>query len=256
MCTINRVKEFWDKQPCNIQHSQLEVGTRAYFEEVEKKKFFVEPHILDFANFPAWKDKKVLEIGCGIGTDTLNFVKHGAKYVGVDLSSRSLTLTQKRLQVYHLQGECLLGNAEVLSTFLPKQTFDLVYSFGVVHHSPRPDLIMSQVKEYMHPNSELRLMVYAKHSWKNCMIEAGCDRPEAQNHCPIANTYTHNEVKHLLKDFQILSIEQDHIFPYQIPPYKAGKYIKEPWFEHMPSKMFKTLERKLGWHLLIKAKLL
>ena len=68
------------------------------------------------------------------------------------------------------------------------------------------------------------------------------------------NTYSEDEVRNLLHGFDILSIEQNHIFPYQIEPYKQGEFIKEPWFESMPDKMFNTLKKKLGWHLLITAR--
>lgn len=95
--SIEDVKAFWDKRPCNIRHSQKEEGTKEYFDEVEKRKFFVEPHIVDFADFPSVKGKKVLEIGCGLGTVTINFARAGAKKVtAVDLSERSLELAKKK----------------------------------------------------------------------------------------------------------------------------------------------------------------
>ena len=107
----------------------------------------------------------------------------------------------------------------------------------------------------MNVDSTLKIMLYAKDSWKNYMIDAGLDQPEAQYGCPIANTYTKDEVVDLLEGYDIISIEQDHIFPYQIEPYKKGEYIKQPWFESMPDEMFRSLEKNLGWHLLITAKL-
>ena len=88
------------------------------------------------------------------------------------------------------------------------------------------------------------------------MIGAGLDQPEAQYGCPIAYTYTEDEIIELLgDDFIVTNMERDHIFPYQIEPYKKGEYVKQPWFENMPEEMFKILEKKLGWHILITAKL-
>jgi len=74
MDNVNLVKSFWDKQPCNIKHSKKEIGSKDFFDEVEQKKLYVEPHIIDFTEFKNWKNKKVLEIGCGIGTAAINFV--------------------------------------------------------------------------------------------------------------------------------------------------------------------------------------
>ena len=255
MTTIREVKKFWDNSPCNIRHSKKVICTKEYFDEVEKKKFFVEPHIKSFSNDFNRKNKKVLEIGCGLATAGINFARSGADYTGIELSDVTLNIAKKRFEVYNQKGQFYLGNSEELSKFLPSTKYDLVYSFGVIHHSPYPQKILKEIKSYMHENSLLKIMVYAKNSWKNAMIEAGFDQPEAQYGCPIANTYTKREVVDLLGGYEILSIEQDHIFPYQIKPYKNGKYKLQPWFQAMPKGMFMALEKELGWHLLITAKL-
>jgi SAM-dependent methyltransferase len=253
--TIEEVKKFWNDRPCNVRHSSKEVGTEEYFNEVERKKFFVEPHILDFTNFEQWNGKKVLEIGCGLATAGINFSFSGADYTGVELSEESLSLAKKRFEVFGQIGTFYSGNAEQLSSFVPVETYDLIYSFGVIHHSPHPEKIVSELKKYMNENSVLKIMLYAKNSWKNYMIETGLDQPEAQYGCPIANTYTKEDVVELLDGYEVLSIDQDHIFPYQIEPYKRGEYIKQPWFGAMSPEMFRALEKNLGWHLLITAKL-
>ncbi len=252
---IEEVKRFWNDRPCNVRHSSKEIGTKEYFNEVERKKFFVEPHILKFTQFLQWKNKKVLEVGCGLGTVGIQFSLNGADYTGVELSKESLEIAKKRFEVYNQSGKFYLGNAEELSSFVPVETYDLIYSFGVIHHSPHPEKIISEIKKYMNENSVLKIMLYAKDSWKNYMIDAGLDQPEAQYGCPIANTYTKQDVVELLDGYEVLSIEQNHIFPYQIEPYKKGIYIKQPCFDAMPTEMFETLEKNLGWHLLITAKL-
>ncbi len=255
IATIEDVKKFWNDRPCNIRHSSKELGSVEYFNEVSEKKFFVEKHIINFSDFTSWKDKKVLEVGCGLATVGINYAINGAKYTGVELSQESMNLAKKRFSVFNQSGNFYVGNAEELSSFVPKESYDLIYSFGVIHHSPFPEKIISEIKKYMNHDSVLKIMLYAKDSWKNYMIEDGLDQPEAQYGCPIAKTYTKNEVKKLLDGYEILSIEQDHIFPYQIEPYKNGNYIKQPWFENMSDDMFKVLEKRLGWHLLITAKL-
>jgi hypothetical protein len=98
-------------------------------------------------------------------------------------------------------------------------------------------------------------MVYAESSWKNALIKAGLEQPEAQSGCPIANTYTNAEIILAFEKAGLIvtEIKQDHIFPYKVAYYKKYKYEVEDWFKSMPKEMFEALEKQLGWHLLIDA---
>ena len=84
MTLIDEVKKYWNRQPCNSKNSRKKILSRGYFNDIRKKRYFVEKHIPKFADFKKYKNKNVLEIGCGIGTDGIEFIKHGAKYVGVE----------------------------------------------------------------------------------------------------------------------------------------------------------------------------
>jgi 2-polyprenyl-3-methyl-5-hydroxy-6-metoxy-1,4-benzoquinol methylase len=251
---IDAVRAYWDRRPCNIRHSNSLAGTRQYFDEVEARKYFVEPHIPGFAQFERWRGKRVLEIGCGIGTDATNFARAGADYTGVELSEVSLELTRKRFQVFGLNGTFHHCNAERLADVV-EPNYDLVYSFGVIHHTPDPRAVIKQARRVIRRDGELRIMLYARNSWKAIMIEAGFDQPEAQTGCPIANTYSREMVEELLAgQFSIITADQAHIFPYQIDKYVRHEYDLEPWFSAMPEAMFQILERRLGWHYLILAR--
>jgi len=252
---IEQIRSYWNARPCNLRHSTSPVGTREYFDEVEARRYRNEPHGVAFADFNRWRDLRVLEIGCGLGTDAVNFARAGANYTGIDLSSKSVKLCQQRFDVYGLKGRILEGNAEELDQIFANEKFDLIYSYGVIHHAPRPEKIIACLPKLMHKNSELRIMLYAKNSWKNIMINAGWDQPEAQDNCPQALTYTAAEVRELLKDFDTVHVEQDFIFPWNIEHYVKYEYVKQPWFEAMPPELFRILERALGWHLMIRAKL-
>jgi SAM-dependent methyltransferase len=274
---IDRVKNYWNARPCNIRHSTQPVGTKEYFDEVEARKYLVEPHIPAFADFPRWRGKKVLEIGCGIGTDTINFARHGAQVTTVDLSDKSMALARQRAQVFGLADRIRFcpGNAEVLSTFVPVEPYDLIYSFGVIHHTPHPDAVLQQLRQYTHPPSNpaapttLKIMVYYKWSWKVGWIVASeghgkfwkldglvAKSSEAQTGCPITYTYTRKSGKALLEKhgFQVTGVAVDHIFPYRIPDYVQYRYIREPYFAWMPKPLFRSLERLAGWHLLLTAR--
>lgn len=251
---IVAVQAYWDRRPCNIRHSRRELGSAEYFDEVEARKYFVEPHIPDFAQFPRWRGKRVLEVGCGIGTDAVNFARAGADYTAVDLSGVSLDLARRRFEVFGLEGRFIAGNAERLDRLVPSQSFDLVYSFGVIHHTPDPPAVIAGIRQAIKPDGELRIMLYSRNSWKAVMIAAGFDQPEAQSGCPIALTYTDEQIHRLLRGFTVTSITQAHIFPYNPEAYVRYEYEVQPWFQAMPEPMFKALEAAFGWHKLIIAR--
>jgi len=267
---ISRVKEYWDRRPCNIRHSPEPVGTRQYFDEVEARKYFVEPHIPGFAQFDRWRGKKVLEIGCGIGTDTINFASSGAHVSAVDLSEKSMELARTRASVFGLQDHIRFysGNAEELSRFVPAEPYDLIYSFGVIHHTPHPDVVLDQLRQYTRPGTTIKIMVYHRRSYKVASIlltegrgqfwklpDLVAKNSEAQTGCPVTYSYSRREGRQLLErhGFRVREIRVDHIFPYRIPDYVQYRYVKEPYLRWMPQPLFRALERRFGWHLLLTA---
>ena len=268
--TVEQVRSYWDRRPCNIRHSPKPVGTREYFEEVEARKYFVEPHIPRFAEFERWQGKKVLELGCGIGTDTVSFARHGAFVTAVDLSPQSLELARQRVKVYGFEDRVRFysGSAEELTAFLPVESYDLIYSFGVIHHTPHPERVVEQMRGYAKPGTTIKLMVYYRHSWKVFWILMGygkgqfwrlkelvAEHSEAQTGCPVTYTYSREEGRGLIESsgFHITDVFVDHIFPYRIPEYVKYEYVKDwPW-SWTPSPAFRALERRLGWHLCLTA---
>ena len=267
---IRRVRDYWNARPCNIRHSTAPVGTKQYFDEVEARKYFVEPHIPAFAEFERWREKKVLEIGCGIGTDTINFARHGARVTTVDLSEQSMELARQRAAVFGLSEDIRFchGNAEELATFVPVERYDLIYSFGVIHHTPHPEAVLEQLRQYAGPETTVKIMVYHRRSFKVGAIlltegkgrfwklgELVARNSEAQTGCPVTYTYTRAEGRALLErhGFRVTDVAVEHIFPYRIPDYVKYRYVKEWYLRWMPDGMFRALERRFGWHLLLTA---
>lgn len=252
MTSMQDIAEYWDARPCNVRHSRKEVGTLEYFDEVTTRRYFVESHIPRFAQFSRWAGKRVFEIGCGIGTDAESFMSHGAVYAGCDVSAESIKLAEKRRDLNSLKGAFVASDA--LRAMDKVENVDLIYSFGVLHHTPDIERILLKARKCLNPRGELRIMLYAKDSWKSAMIDGGLDQPEAQSGCPLATMYTQDEVRSLLKDWSRVEIEQTHIFPYIIKDYIQHRYVKQPWFEAMPDAVFRALEQRFGWHLLITAR--
>jgi len=265
---ISCVRDYWNNRPCNIRHSTAPIGTKEYFDEVEARKYFVESHIPAFAEFDRWRGKKVLEIGGGIGTDTINFARSGAHVTTVDLSEKSMELARKRAAVFGLKEQVRFstGNAEQLSSFVPVEPYDLIYSFGVIHHTPHPDAVLEQLRQYARPGTTIKIMVYHRRSYKVGRIlltdgkgrfwrlsELVAKNSEAQTSCPVTYTYTRHEGRQLLENhgFRVRKVQVEHIFPYRISDYVQYRYVKEPYFRWMPQPLFRSLERRFGWHLLL-----
>jgi SAM-dependent methyltransferase len=268
--SIDAVRDFWDARPCNLRHSPKEVGSREYFDQVERRKYFVEPHIPKFAEFERWKGGDVLEIGCGLGTDTINFARAGARVTAVELSERSADLARRRVELEGLEDLVTIhvGNAEELGSLVAPRTFDLVYSFGVIHHSPHPRRIIEHLRSFMASSSELRIMVYARISYKLFWImreeniwdmsridELIARNSEAQTGCPVTYSYTEATARDLLAGFHIVDMRRAHIFAWDVDRYRQYEYRKAPEWAHVSDAELAALERELGWHLLIKAML-
>jgi len=253
---LTQIEEYWDRRPCNVRHSSKKVATKEWFQEVSARRYFVEPHILDFMRADSFRGKAVLELGCGIGTDAAIYAENGAEYYGIELSNESLKIAETRFQLFGLSGKFLHSSIEDFSLeMFDSPKIDLVYSFGVVHHTLEPSKALRSIVNQVSEGTEFRIMLYARNSWKSALINHGLDQPEAQDNCPIAFTYTLEEAEKFLLDsgLKVISISQDHIFQYEIEEYKNYNYVKEKWFQEMPENYINALKQELGWHLLLHA---
>ena len=268
--SIADVRQYWDDRPCNVRHSPKPVGSREYFDEVEARKYFVEPHIPGFADFARWKGKRVLEVGCGIGTDSINFARAGAELTAVDLSGESLRIAQQRATVMGVEDriEFVQANAEELTSAVSAAQYDLIYSFGVIHHTPRPERALAEMRTLAAPGGTLKVMVYHHHSWKVLWIllaegrgrfwdadELIAKYSEAETGCPVTYSYSRRQGREFVEGngFRVEDVSVDHVFPYRVRDYVQYRYVKEPYFRWMPERLYRAFERQFGWHLLITA---
>lgn len=251
---IDQVRAYWDAQPCNVRHSDKPVGTWEWSEEVARRRYFVQPHIPGFAEFGRWD--KVLEVGCGIGTDAIRFRQEGAEVTAVDASIESIRILQQRIEASDLYRiftyKCDIDH---LNKGLNIGTYDLIYCFGVLHHTPHPEWAVAQIRKFAGSGTIFKVMVYHCWSWKALRIWLGYDQPEAQAGCPIARTYSRRAARKLIEawGFRVTEMRVEHIFPYSIPEYVRHEYKKVWYFRWMPRPLFRLLERTIGWHLLITA---
>jgi len=164
--TLNdEVRAFWEKEPCGTGNSivgRSEPGSREWYEAVEQHRYRVEPFIHSVAQFTRYNGQRVLEVGVGAGTDHLQWGRAGAKCHGVDLTAAAIETTRRRFDLYGLQTELRHIDAEKLP--YPDETFDVVYSWGVIHHSDRPEAILAEVHRVLRPGGKLIGMMYSRRS--------------------------------------------------------------------------------------------
>jgi ubiquinone/menaquinone biosynthesis C-methylase UbiE len=171
MTSMNREKQqvhdFWNDASCG-EEQYLPGTDRAGFEAHARTRYALEPFIRDLAKFSETRGKKVLEIGVGLGADHQQFAEAGAVLSGIDLTSRAIEFTRLRLQAFGLTSQLATGDAENLA--FPDASFDVVYSWGVLHHSPNTPKAIAEVHRVLKPGGSARIMIYHKWSMVGFML--------------------------------------------------------------------------------------
>ncbi len=161
------VAEFWNHASCG-EELYLKGDECEHYASQAKARYVLEPYIAGFAEFAAQRGKRVLEIGVGLGADHQQFAQAGAMLHGCDLTSRAVEHTRRRLQLFGLRSELRQADAENLP--YPDESFDFVYSWGVLHHSPDTPKAIAEVHRVLKPGGEARIMVYHKYSFVGYML--------------------------------------------------------------------------------------
>lgn len=157
------VKAYWNKASCGTETTSQQKFSKAYFEEIEAYRYRIEPEIFSFAQFTRWHDKKILEVGVGAGSDFLQWVRTGTYAYGIDLTEEAVANVQQRLRVYGLKAvEVRVADAEQLP--YADNSFDLVYSWGVIHHSPDMVQCLREIVRVTRPGGTIKVMIYNRRS--------------------------------------------------------------------------------------------
>lgn len=158
-----QVRTFWEANPCGSKFAEAEIGSPEFFKTVERHRYSTEWHIPEVVQFQNWRDRDVLEVGCGLGTDAVQFARAGARYTGVDLTVRSVSLVQKRLDQENLPGSVRVADAEQLP--FADESFDLFYSHGVLHHTPDTQKAITEAHRVLRPGGRAMIMLYHRRSY-------------------------------------------------------------------------------------------
>jgi len=165
-----QVRQFWNAAPCGEIYA-AGVDGRQRFSKHAEARYRLEPYIRDFARFEEGSGRDVLEIGVGMGADHLEWARNGPRrLVGIDLTPRAVAWTTERLAAYGFTSELEEVDAEHLP--FSDNSFDIIYSWGVLHHSPDTPLAFREVHRVLRPGGKLRAMVYHRPSIVGMMLWA------------------------------------------------------------------------------------
>lgn len=157
-----RVREYWDGSPCDSDQSDRTRLSREYFLDIERQRYALQPHILEVLSKIDWRGKRVLEIGSGLGTDARSIIGKGGDYTGINVDQASTEATAQALRAFSLPGRVLQRDATCLD--FPDGAFDVVYSFGVLHHIPEVEKAVAEIRRVLKPGGDLLLMLYNRSS--------------------------------------------------------------------------------------------
>ena len=246
------VRQYWDDTPCGTGNIAYPEGSLEYFEAIAENRNQLEPFIAEYAQFDKWTAKKILEVGCGAGTDLLQFAGAGAHTVGIDFSPKSAFLAKSRLHAYNCQGDVLVADAENLP--FKADEFELVYSWGVLHHTPKPERAIHEIYRVTKPGDEICIMLYHRHSLVALQLYLlfglFAFRPFQSSKAILANhhespgtkAYTVAEVRQMFSAFQGLRIDI-RLTAYDLR-YKRDRYL--------PRWVGKLIPQRFGWFIVIR----
>lgn len=162
----SQVRDFWNRASCG-EKLYLTAEDRPSFEAQRRRRYELEP-IREFADFPAFKSLKTLEIGVGLGADHQSLAEAGAVLAGIDLTERAVAFTRTRFELFSLRSDLRVGDAEDLP--YSDESFDAVYSWGVIHHSPDTQAAIDEIYRVLRPGGFAKVMIYHRQSMVGYML--------------------------------------------------------------------------------------
>jgi SAM-dependent methyltransferase len=206
------VRDFWNADPCGSRY----LADRTDFEAHARARYELEPYIHEFAGFTRTSGLRVLEVGVGMGADYLEWLKAGALATGVDLSAISLERAKGRCEMAGYAPDLRVSDAEHLP--FPDDTFDIVYSYGVMHHSPDTPQCIGEAWRVLKPGGALRIMIYHHRSLTGLMLwlrygflRGKSLRQSVHDHLesPGTKSYTRDEALAMLPGFEQIELRQE-----------------------------------------------
>ncbi|HYJ45356.1 MAG TPA: class I SAM-dependent methyltransferase [Pyrinomonadaceae bacterium] len=257
-------REQWSQDPCGARYgAKYEFATREFFDEVERHRYQeYAPWMREVMGFDQFAGKRLLEVGCGMGTDLLQFARGGALCTGVDLTPRSVEVSSLHFGLYDMRADFVLGDGERLP--FADSSFDVVYSNGVLHHTPDTIGAVRELHRVLRPEGLARVMLYHRNSlyyWTEIVLHRGVLRghflrghsPEEimsryveyseHDARPLVKVYSRRQARQLFAPFREVRTEVEQMIPEEL------RFLRPLVSE----KMFRRLRKSAGWNVIITA---
>lgn len=243
-----RVREYWNDRIHDLEMTSQPVGSRAFFDDLDDYRFdklAYLPRVIDFAGY---RGQRLLEIGCGIGTDLVRFARGGASVTGIDLSETAVRLAKQNF-AEHPPARARLAVADGVALPFADGSFDVVYAHGMLQYAADPSGILREVQRVLRPGGAAIFMVYNRVSWLMAMsklTKVGLEHGDA----PALRLYSIPEFRSLLRGFRSVRIIPER-FPVKSRLHHGWKgTVYNALFVGGFNAIPRPLVRRFGWHLM------
>lgn len=247
-----RVQAFWEASPCGAGDADFQPeGTLEFFEEVERQRYSGDDFMRKVVGFDQCRGKRLLEVGCGLGTDLLQFARGGAHVHGIDLTHHGAGLTKKRLELYGFSGALSVADSETLP--FADNSFDFVYSWGVIHHTPDTERAAQEIMRVCKPGGKVLVMIYhtrsllALQAWVRYGLMRGRPFSSAREliakhvESPGTKSYSVQQARELFAGLKGVEIQRI-VTRYDL---RVGRR------RFLPAQLRKVVPSNLGWFMVI-----
>jgi SAM-dependent methyltransferase len=244
---LGRVQRYWNERIHDLEMTEHRPGTKEFFADLDEYRFDKLRYLPEVVDFAGHRGKKLLEVGCGIGTDLVRFARGGAVATGVDLSTTALDLARENARLAGVELELELANGEALP--YDSGSFDVVYAHGVLQYTADPRRMAEECRRVLKNDGEAVFMVYNRVSWLNGLSKLMRVELEHED-APVLRKYSKGELRDLLSGFESVRIVPER-FPVKTRLHRGWKgFLYNRVFVGAFETLPRALVRPFGWHLM------
>jgi SAM-dependent methyltransferase len=242
-----QVRDYWNHHIHDLEITRHPVGSPGFFADLERYHFEKLHHLPRLVDFSGYRGKRVLEVGCGAGTDLVRFARSGAAVTGVDLSSSAVALARQNFSQQGLPADLREADGEHLP--FPDSTFDFVYAHGVVQYTADDRALVDECRRVLKPGGTVVFQVYNRVSWLNALSKV-MKVPLEHEDAPVLRKYSIGQFRALLGGFSSVRIIAER-FPVKSRLHGGWKgTLFNTFFVGAFNALPRALVRRFGWHLL------